>query len=110
MRRFLELGPDAVLSALATQYRRTTPAGQGLEQEQANSRGRRRKLGGGFVGGYVFASGMRRGQPEARTFMGMLAQAFVCGVEVDWSGLFAGSGGVSCAASGLCVSASAVLA
>ena len=89
VRRFLELGPTL---SECTRYpnRRTTPGAAGAERQQ--ERGQEQELGGGLVGGYVFASGMRRGQPEARTFMGMLAQAFVCGVEVDWSGLFAGSG------------------
>ncbi|MEU4804933.1 type I polyketide synthase [Actinosynnema sp. NPDC023587] len=60
--RFLELGPDAVLTAMAR---------QALDGEQA-----------------VFASAMRARQPESETFAGFLGQAHVAGVEIDWNAFY----------------------
>ncbi|WP_420852710.1 SDR family NAD(P)-dependent oxidoreductase [Saccharomonospora piscinae] len=62
--RFVELGPDGVLSA----------AGQDC------------------VSDGVFAPVMRRGRGEAATLVRAVAEMFVHGSDLDWSSLFAGSG------------------
>ncbi|MCJ0875864.1 acyltransferase domain-containing protein, partial [Streptomyces sp. AP-93] len=66
---FLELGPDAVLTALA--------------QSSLDSRP-----------GPVTTSAptLRRGRPEAETFTVAVAEAHVRGADVDWSAVYAGSG------------------
>ncbi|MFJ9411280.1 type I polyketide synthase [Streptomyces sp. NPDC101393] len=63
--RFLELGPDGVLSAMA---RESAP-------DEA-----------------VLAPVLRRDRPEEVTLLGALAQLYVRGANVDWSAVFAGSG------------------
>ena len=63
--RFLELGPDGVLSAMA---RESAP-------DEA-----------------VLAPVLRRDRPEEVTLLGALAQLYVRGANVDWSVQFAGSG------------------
>ncbi|MEV0375979.1 type I polyketide synthase, partial [Streptomyces sp. NPDC050636] len=63
--RFLELGPDGVLSAMA---RESAP-------EEA-----------------VLAPVLRRDRPEETTLLGALAQLYVRGTSVDWAALFAGTG------------------
>ena len=67
VRRFLELGPDGVLTALARQL---------LDGEEDA----------------VFAPALRAGQGEAEAFAGFLGQAHVAGAVVDWPVFFAGSG------------------
>ncbi|WP_425353079.1 type I polyketide synthase, partial [Saccharomonospora piscinae] len=62
--RFIELGPDGILSA----------AGQDC------------------VSDGVFAPVMRRGRGEAATLVRAVAEMFVHGSDLDWSSLFAGSG------------------
>ncbi|MEV6131893.1 type I polyketide synthase [Streptomyces violaceusniger] len=64
---FVELGPDGVLTAMAQEC--VTDAD---------------------VAG--FAAGLRKDRPEAETLTTALAQAYVRGAEVDWSGYFAGTG------------------
>jgi acyl transferase domain-containing protein/acyl carrier protein len=64
--RFLELGPDAVLTAMARQT---------LDED-----------------GGVFASALRARQPELEAFAGFLGQAHVAGIPVDWSAFHAGRG------------------
>ncbi|MFI1222601.1 MULTISPECIES: SDR family NAD(P)-dependent oxidoreductase [unclassified Streptomyces] len=64
--RFLELGPDAVLTALARQT---------SDEDSA-----------------VFASALRAGKAEAETFAAFLAQAHVAGVGIDWAAFYAGTG------------------
>ncbi|MEV4826362.1 type I polyketide synthase [Micromonospora sp. NPDC049274] len=61
---FLEVGPDAVLTA----------------------------MGPGNVPGAMFLSTQRGGRPEPRTLLRAVAGLHVHGHEVDWSALFAGSG------------------
>ncbi|MFG2213261.1 polyketide synthase dehydratase domain-containing protein, partial [Streptomyces sp. NPDC048638] len=63
--RYLELGPDGVLSALA---RESAP-------DEA-----------------VLAPVLRKDRPEETTLLGALAQLYVRGASVDWTALFAGTG------------------
>ncbi|WP_031069332.1 polyketide synthase dehydratase domain-containing protein, partial [Streptomyces sp. NRRL S-118] len=65
--RFLELGPDAVLTAMAR---------QSLENEDD----------------VVFVPALRARHSEAETFAGFLAQAHNAGVRVDWAAFYAGTG------------------
>ncbi|WP_433672450.1 type I polyketide synthase [Nocardia sp. CA-136227] len=65
VRRFLEIGPDAVLAAMT---RQTLPA-------DIESRA-------------VVAAGARRDHDEVEQFVTMLAQAHTAGVAVDWTPLF----------------------
>jgi NADP-dependent 3-hydroxy acid dehydrogenase YdfG len=67
VRRFFELGPDAVLTAMARQT---------LDGEDD----------------VVLASALRARQPEADTFAGFLGQAHVAGVPVEWPAFYAGTG------------------
>ncbi|HZB47786.1 MAG TPA: SDR family NAD(P)-dependent oxidoreductase, partial [Mycobacteriales bacterium] len=60
--RFLELGPDAVLTAMARQT---------LDDDDA-----------------VFAAALRARQPEAATFAGFLGQAHAAGATVDWAAVY----------------------
>ncbi|MFI6653853.1 SDR family NAD(P)-dependent oxidoreductase [Streptomyces sp. NPDC050529] len=64
--RFLELGPDAVLTALARQT---------VDEDSA-----------------VTVSALRAGKAEAETFAAFLAQAHVAGVGIDWEAFYAGTG------------------
>ena len=64
--RFLELGPDAVLTAMT---------GQCLDGQDI-----------------VALPALRAGKPEADMFAGFLGRAHVAGVAVDWSAFYAGSG------------------
>ncbi|MGC9381240.1 type I polyketide synthase, partial [Streptomyces sp. MH13] len=63
---YLELGPDAVLTAMA--------------QDCVDSRGT------------AFAAALRSGRPEATTLLTAVARAHTRGAAVDWSRLFTGSG------------------
>ena len=67
--RFLELGPDGVLSAMAAQC-------LSAESEQD----------------ILLATGLRTHCPEARTLMSSLAELWVNGAKVDWQKMFEGSG------------------
>ncbi|WP_329082794.1 type I polyketide synthase [Streptosporangium sp. NBC_01469] len=67
VRRFVEVGPDAVLAAMT---RQCLP-----EDIEARS---------------LVAAAARRGHDEAEQFMTFLAQAHTAGVGVDWASLFAG--------------------
>ncbi|QIS69313.1 SDR family NAD(P)-dependent oxidoreductase [Streptomyces sp. DSM 40868] len=67
VRTFLELGPDAVLSALGA------PALADTE-------------------GAAFVPALRRDRDEERTYAALLGTAHVRGVPVDWPGVFAGTG------------------
>ncbi|MFI6653759.1 SDR family NAD(P)-dependent oxidoreductase, partial [Streptomyces sp. NPDC050529] len=64
--RFLELGPDAVLTALVRQT---------VDEDSA-----------------VAVSALRAGRGEAETFAAFLAQAHVAGVGIDWEAFYAGTG------------------
>ncbi len=68
--RFLELGPDGALSALAS---------EGLQDELGRDG--------------LFAASLRARRPELESFVGFLAQAHAHGVGVDWPAFFAGRGG-----------------
>ncbi|WP_157850295.1 acyltransferase domain-containing protein, partial [Streptomyces rimosus] len=63
--RFLELGPDSVLTAMA--------------RETASDEA-------------VLAPVLRKDRPEETTLLGALAQLYVRGASVNWAVLFAGSG------------------
>ncbi|MGA8363766.1 MAG: SDR family NAD(P)-dependent oxidoreductase, partial [Solirubrobacteraceae bacterium] len=65
--RFLELGPDGVLS--------------GMTHECLGEHDDERE-------GPLVAASLRKRRPEARAFLGFLAQAHVNGVDIDWSGFF----------------------
>ncbi|MCX4851552.1 type I polyketide synthase [Streptomyces sp. NBC_00893] len=65
--RWLELGPDAVLTAMVA---------QSVDAE-----------------GSVFAAAMRRGQPQLETFFAALAGLWTHGVPVEWRSVFALWGG-----------------
>ena len=67
--RFLELGPDGTLSALAAQC-------LSVEAEE----------------GALIAPSMRAHRPQEESLIGFLANAHVHGVQVDWGALFAGRG------------------
>ncbi|WP_425314862.1 type I polyketide synthase [Streptomyces agglomeratus] len=64
--RFLELGPDGVLTAMAQ---------QSIESESA-----------------VLASALRKDRPEPASLLGTLARLHVSGVPVNWKALFDGRG------------------
>ena len=64
--RFLELGPDGVLTAMAR---------QAFDDD----------------GGLVFVPALRARLAEAETFAGFLAQAHIAGVDVDWPTYYAGA-------------------
>ncbi|MFE9324527.1 type I polyketide synthase [Nocardia sp. NPDC052278] len=65
-RRFLEIGPDAVLTAMTQQSLPTDIAAQSL-----------------------VVAGARRGRGEVEQFLNCLARAYTAGVDVDWRVLFA---------------------
>ncbi|MFF2014308.1 SDR family NAD(P)-dependent oxidoreductase, partial [Streptomyces sp. NPDC058195] len=65
--RYLELGPDGVLTALA-----------------------RRCLGEDL--GLVFAPALRARQAESSTFAAFLGEAHIAGIPVDWDAYYAGTG------------------
>jgi acyl transferase domain-containing protein/acyl carrier protein len=73
--RFLELGPGVTLSALAAHC---------LEREQ---------LAGEEI---LYATSLRKGQPEPRALIASLAQAHAHGLAVDWGALFEGRGAGRC--------------
>ncbi|MGD0066119.1 MAG: acyltransferase domain-containing protein, partial [Streptosporangiaceae bacterium] len=67
--RFLELGPDAVLTALG-------PQSLNLADDD----------------GTLFVAALRAGGPEAEEFAGFLMRAHAAGVAVDWCAFYQGSG------------------
>ncbi|MCW5254785.1 polyketide synthase dehydratase domain-containing protein, partial [Streptomyces sp. SHP 1-2] len=64
--RFVEVGPDAVLTAMARQI---------LDEDQA-----------------VFVPVLRARTPEVEAFASFLGQAHTAGVPVDWAAFYAGTG------------------
>jgi acyl transferase domain-containing protein/acyl carrier protein len=76
VRCFIELGPEGVLSAMSHE----ALGDEAIERAQEE-------------GARIVAVALLRGErPEAETFMSSLAEAFVAGVEVDWTAMFAGEG------------------
>jgi acyl transferase domain-containing protein/NADP-dependent 3-hydroxy acid dehydrogenase YdfG/acyl carrier protein len=69
VRRMLELGPDAVLTAMVRQCL------EGLDERDA-----------------VVVPALRARRSEEETFAGFLGQAHLAGVGVDWSAFYAGTG------------------
>ncbi|MFC5291166.1 SDR family NAD(P)-dependent oxidoreductase [Actinokineospora guangxiensis] len=72
VRRFLELGPDAVLTPMAEQTVDST-------------------TGQGHTPATVFAAAQRARRPEQATFAGFLGTAHISGSNVDWQGVYAGT-------------------
>ncbi|MEV0375119.1 type I polyketide synthase, partial [Streptomyces sp. NPDC050636] len=66
--RFLELGPDGTLSAMA---RESLPDGDSAGQSAP--------------GEIVLVPALRKGRPEQTTLLAALAQLHVCGAEIDWT-------------------------
>ena len=101
---FLELGPDAVLSAMTLEC---------LAGEQGSERARQERAGGGSggVGVVLWVVGLWRCRCCGRG-VGRLVRCWVrwlrcgCGgVDVDWGGVFAGLGREACGVADVCVSA-----
>ncbi|MGA8363767.1 MAG: SDR family NAD(P)-dependent oxidoreductase [Solirubrobacteraceae bacterium] len=65
--RFMELGPDGVLSGMTLEC-----LGEGESEPED----------------VLVAASLRKRRPEAREFLGFLAQAHVNGVSIDWSSFF----------------------
>jgi acyl transferase domain-containing protein/acyl carrier protein len=76
---YLELGPDAVLSAM-TQSCLDGAAPDGPAPGQASNLPA------------VLAASMRKGRPEPENLLTALAQLHVAGIEIDWSPLFEAAG------------------
>jgi acyl transferase domain-containing protein/acyl carrier protein len=71
-RNFLELGPDGVLSAIVQEC---------LAGERSSGDG----------APIAAVPVLRRGRPEAHTFINALAELWVRGIDVDWGAAFAGA-------------------
>ena len=79
VRCFVELGPDGVLSAMS----REIVGGDGSAQAESET-------------DQITAVSLLRGErPEGSTLMRALAQAFVGGAEINWAGMFEGTGASS---------------
>ncbi len=74
VRRFFELGPDAVLTAMARQ----------CEDELADDTA--------DGAGSVFLPAMRSGHPEPAAFAAFVGGAHAAGVDVDWAAYYDGAG------------------
>ncbi len=89
---FLELGPDAILSAMTLEcLAGGSVSGSGSERDGGRGVAGERGDGPGGAGA-VAVPVLRPGQGEARSLFAGLAQVWVRGVDVDWAGVFAGSG------------------
>jgi pimaricinolide synthase PimS1 len=86
---FLELGPDGALSAMARDCLAASGAG---EEGDVHEPGGAATRPGSGVGGAQTLAVLRAGRPEASTFVGALACAWACGIDVDWSGPLRASG------------------
>src|SRR6202007_493277 len=77
---FLELGPDAVLSAMA----QDCLIAPGQVDDEAPSRS----------AVSVLAPALRAGRPEAESLLGAIARIWTNGVGVGWKGMFSGADAV----------------
>ncbi|MEV6341711.1 type I polyketide synthase [Nocardia vinacea] len=73
--RFAEVGPDAVLTPMIAQT---------LDDGQVSA--------GAAVAAPVVVALARRGQADASAVLGGVAGLFVAGADVDWAGMYAGTG------------------
>ena len=87
VRRFLEIGPKGVLSAMAQ--------GALEESDEPVGDGGRETGAGGVealgIDPVVAVSSLRGKRPEARTLIGALAELWAHGMEVDWAAMFDGA-------------------
>ncbi len=86
VRRFIELGPNGALSALAAEI----VGGQGASLPEAEGPGAPAVAEGEGLSVLAVAL-LRDRHAESKTLLSSLAQAFASGVELDWSAVFAGS-------------------
>ncbi|HWX45575.1 MAG TPA: SDR family NAD(P)-dependent oxidoreductase, partial [Solirubrobacteraceae bacterium] len=88
-RRFLELGPDGVLSGMVEECVEGLLAegrdGGGVAGEGSGT-------GGSSEGPVLAVSVLRKRRPEVGAFLGALAELWVRGTDVDWGRAFAGGG------------------
>jgi pimaricinolide synthase PimS1 len=73
VRRFLELGPDGVLSAMVTEF---------MEMREGESEG----------AGAVVVPALRKQRAEVPALIGALAELWVRGAAIDWGRVFASAG------------------
>jgi acyl transferase domain-containing protein/NADPH:quinone reductase-like Zn-dependent oxidoreductase/acyl carrier protein len=76
--RFLEVGPDAALTAAVHECLAPDAAGDEAVDSPSMS--------------FCAVASMRRERPEVQTLLRGLSELWVCGGAVDWAALFAGSG------------------
>ncbi|WP_191898738.1 KR domain-containing protein [Planomonospora parontospora] len=96
--RWVEVGPDAVLTALAAQVLAADPAGgENGAGSAGDTSGTAAAAGAGSAGGASGAGSavvglQRRGRGEVEALLSGLGRAYAHGVGVDWARYFSGSG------------------
>jgi acyl transferase domain-containing protein len=81
----LELGPDGVLSAMSREGAEEYVTGESAADVGADA-------GVATEGSFVAVPVLRSGRREAEALFGALAELWIHGVDVDWAGVFKGSG------------------